>query len=114
MLRHSERWRSLPEEFKPLCLVWDCTNIPHEFAWRYLQELAFPETVIMLSPSTLEIYRGVSLLPNYWSDGEDERLVSESRYPLDKKVEQLVNREMARSLADFHQLLDTIEHKRMR
>lgn len=116
MLHHSERWRSLPEEAKPLRLVWDCIDIPPESAWRYLQQLAFPETAIVLSPSTLEMYRGVSLLPNHWIDGEpDGRLASESReYPLDEQVEQLVNREMARSLTAFRQLLDTIEKKRRR
>jgi transaldolase len=116
MLCQSIRWRSLPEGAKPLRLVWDCINIPPESAWRYLQQLAFPETVIMLPPSTLEMYRGVSLLPNHWTDGKQaERRISESQeYPWDKQVEQLVNGEMARSLTAFHQLLDTIEKKRRR
>jgi transaldolase len=116
MLHHSERWRSLPKGAKPLRLVWDCTDIPSESAWRYLQQLTFPETVIMLLPSTLEMYRGVSLLPNHWTDSEqDGRLVSGlSDYSLGEHIEQLVNREMTRSLSTFYQLLDTIEHKRIR
>lgn len=116
MLCHSDRWRTLPKGVKPLRLVWDCTDVPPESAWRYLQQLTFPETVIMLSSSTLELYREVSLLPNHWTDDEpEERLGSGSQeYPLDEPVEQLVNREMTRSLNTFHQLLDAIEHKRIR
>jgi transaldolase/glucose-6-phosphate isomerase len=114
-LRQSNDWRSLPVGVKPLRLVWDYTNIPPESAWRYLQQLAFPETRIMLSPSTLEMYRGVSLLPNHWADSGQERLVGEPRENLwDEQVERLVNAEMARSLIAFHQLLDTIEKKSKR
>jgi transaldolase/glucose-6-phosphate isomerase len=47
-LCQSERWCSLPEGVKPLRLVWDYTDIPPEFAWRYLQMLAAPGTVMML------------------------------------------------------------------
>ena len=115
-LYHSERWRSLPEEAKPLRLVWDCTDILPESAWRCLQQLAFPETRMLLSPSTVELYRGVSLIRNHGADSEQlGRLVGESReYLLDEQVARLVDAEMARSLTAFRQLLDTIEHKRRR
>ena len=115
-LYHSERWRSLPEEAKPLRLVWDCTDILPESAWRCLQQLAFPETRMLLSPSTVELYRGVSLIRNHGVDSEQlGRLVGESReYLLDEQVARLVDAEMARSLTAFRQLLDTIEHKRRR
>lgn len=48
-LCQSERWRSLPGEAKPLRLVWDCTSMPPQAAWRYIQTLAVPETVMTLS-----------------------------------------------------------------
>lgn len=116
MLRHSERWQTRPERAKPLRLVWDCTNIPPESMWHYLQQLTFSETVIMLSPSILELYREVSLLPNHWTDGETEqRLLRESQEsPWDEPIEQRVDREMMRSLNLFYQLLDAIERKRIR
>jgi transaldolase len=117
-LCHSDRWKSLPKGAKPPRLVWDYTNIPPEAAWRYLQMLALPETVIMLPPSTLELYREVSLLPTSWTDDERVEQLPTSglqmEISLDKRVEQLVNEERARSLDAFHQLLDTIEKKRMR
>lgn len=116
MLHHSKRWRNLPEGAKPLRLIWDCADISPDSAWCYLQQLAFPETGMLLSPSTVAMYRGVSLLPTHWADGESERrLVGEPReYLLDAQVEQLMDTEMMRSLTAFHQLLDTIEHKRKR
>ncbi|WP_414587309.1 transaldolase family protein [Scytonema sp. PCC 10023] len=57
------RWRSLAEGVIPLRLVWDCTDIPPESAWRYIQTLVARETVMMLEPSTLLRYREVCLLP---------------------------------------------------
>jgi hypothetical protein len=72
---------------------------------------------MMLSSSTLKMYREVSLLPTSLTDGEcvEWILASGSRdLSLDKRVDQLVNEESARSLNAFHQLLDTIEQKRMR
>ncbi len=117
-LCQSERWRSLPEGVKPLRLVWDCTDIPPKSAWRYLQTLAIPETVMMLSPSTLEMYREVSLLPTSLTDNERvERILTSGvqvEISLDERVEQLVNEEMIQALNAFQQLLDTIEQKRMR
>jgi len=107
-LSQSEGWRSLPREAKPLRLVWDCTDIPPESAWRCLQQLTFSETGMLLSPSTVELYRGVSLIRNQWADDEPRE------YRLDEQVEQLVEAEMAQSLTTFRQLLDTIEHKRIR
>jgi transaldolase len=98
-------------------LVWDCTDISPESAWRYLLTLAAPETVMMLSPSVLEMYREVSLLPTSMTDDEsaEQLLARGSReISLDKLIDQLVNEEMARSLNAFHQLLDTIEHRRIR
>jgi transaldolase len=113
----SECWRSLPKGVKPLRLVWDCTDIPPESAWRYLQTLAIPGTVIMLSPSTLELYREVSLLPTSVTDGKsvEQNLTSrlQMEIPLNGQVNQVMNEEMARSLNAFYQLLNTIEKKRM-
>jgi transaldolase len=117
-LCQSERWQSLPEGVKPLRLVWDCTDIPPEFAWRYLQTLAAPETVMMLSPSTLEMYREVSLLPTSLTDGERvERILAsgvQMEISFDERVKQLVTEERARALNAFRQLLEAIEKKRMR
>jgi transaldolase/glucose-6-phosphate isomerase len=116
-LCQSERWRSLPKGVKPLRLVWDCTDIPPEFAWRYLQMLAAPETVMMLSPSTLEMYREVSLLPTSLTDGERvERILAsgvQMEISFDERVKQLVTEERARALNAFRQLLEAIEKKRM-
>lgn len=92
--------------------------MPPQAAWRYIQTLAAPETVMMLSPSTLEMYREVSLLPTSWTNDErvEQILTSglQMEIPLDEWVEQLVNDERARSLNDFDQLLDAIEQKRIR
>jgi transaldolase/glucose-6-phosphate isomerase len=57
------RWQSLPEGVKPLRLVWDCTDILPESAWRYIPTLVARETVMMLELSTLLRYREVCLLP---------------------------------------------------
>jgi transaldolase len=100
-----------------LRLVWDCTDLLPEAAWYYLQALAAPETVMLLSPSTLELYREVSLLPTSRTEEQIEQLpISglQMEISLDERVEQLVNEERARSLNAFHQLLDTIDHKRRR
>jgi transaldolase len=116
-LCQSERWRALPEGVKPLRLVWDCTDIPPEAAWRYLQTLPAPETVMMLSPSTLEMYRDVSLLPRSLTDDARVEQIPTSgarEISWDERVDQLVNQGIARSLNAFQQLLDTIEHKRRR
>ncbi|MEX0270164.1 transaldolase family protein [Leptolyngbyaceae cyanobacterium UHCC 1019] len=117
-LCQSDRWRSLPKGAKSPRLVWDCTDIPPESAWRYLQTLAVPETVMMLSPSILEMYREVSLLPTSLIDARtaEQSLIRESQMEisLNQLVEQFVNEEITRSLNAFHQLLDAIEHKRIR
>jgi transaldolase len=116
-LCQSERWQSLPEGVKPLRLVWDCTDIPPESAWRYIQTLVAPETVMMLDLSTLLRYREVSLLPvSLTEDKQAEQVVTSglSEISLNERVDQLVNEEMVRSLNTFQQLLDTIEYKRRR
>lgn len=114
----SGRWRSLPKGAKPLRLVWDCTDVLPESAWRYLQALAIPDTVLLLSPSTLELYREVSLLPTSLTGGESVEQILTSRLQIDislnERVDQLVNEERLRSLNAFHQLLDAIEKKRIR
>lgn len=117
-LSQSKRCRSLPEGAKPLRLVWDCTNIPPESAWCYLQRLVAPETVMLLSPSTLEMYGEVSLLPTTLTDDERvERILTRGlpmEASLDERFNPLVKEEMTRSLNDFCQLLETIEQKGMR
>ena len=114
----NDRWRALPKGAKSPRLVWDCTDIPPEAAWLYLQTLAVPETVIMLSPSILEMYRKVSLLPTSLIDAgsAEQSLIRESQMEisLNQLAEQFVNEEITRSLNAFHQLLNTIEHKRVR
>ena len=116
-LCQSERWRSLPEGVKPLRLVWDCTDILPESAWRYIQTLVAPETVLLLSPATLAMYREVSLLPTSLTDSENvERIPigGSQELSLDELVNQLVDEETAQALNAFSQLLDTIEQKRIR
>ncbi len=117
-LYQSDRWRSLPDGANSLRLVWDCTGIPPQAAWRYLQTLAVPETVMMLSPSTLEMYREVSLLPTSLIDAGsgEQSLMRESQMEisLNQLVEQFVNEEITRSLNAFYQLLDAIEHRGIR
>jgi transaldolase len=113
-LCQSERWKSLPKGTKPLRLVWDCTDILPQFAWHYIQALTVPETVMLLSPSTLEMYRKVSLLPTRLIDNESDEqiLISETEILSNEQIEQLVNEEIVRSLDAFQRLLDTIKHKR--
>ena len=98
--------------------MWDCTGVSPQTAWRYIQTLVAPETVMMLSPATLAMYREVSLLPTSLIDDKstEQILVSglQMEIPLDNRLDQLVNEEIARSLSAFAQLLDTIKHKRMR
>lgn len=117
-LHQSGRWRSLHQRAKPLRLVWDCTSISSQAAWRYIQTLVAPETVLMLSPSALEMYREVPLLPTSLIDDESAKQIptseSQMEFSLNQLVEQLVNDERARSLHAFHQLLDAIEHRRIR
>ncbi|WP_143845141.1 hypothetical protein [Nostoc sp. T09] len=69
---------------------------------------------MLLSSSTLEMYRKVSLLRIRKIDGESDQqiITSETEILSDEQTEQLVDKEMARSLNTFQQLLDTIEHKR--
>lgn len=117
LFEHYQRdhWRSLSGGIQPLRLVWDCTDIPAEFMWRYIQTLETPETVLMLKPSTLERYRQVSLLPvSLKEDEQAEKQVTSEwlEISLDEQANQLMNQEMTRSLNAFQQLLDTIEHKR--
>ena len=68
---------------------------------------------MLLSPSTLEMYRKISLLPTRLIDDESDEqiLTSETEILSYEQIDQLVNEEMARSLDAFQQLLDTIEHK---
>lgn len=110
-----KHWQSLPKETQPLCLVWDCTDIPPEFMWRYIQTLETPETVLMLKLSTLERYRQVSLLPVSLKENvqAEKQMTSEwLEISLNEHADQLMNQEVTRSLNAFQQLLDTIEHKR--
>ena len=113
-LGQSERWRSIAGGAKPLRLVWDCTDVLPESAWRYLQTLVAPETVIMLSPSVLEMYREVSLLPTSLIDAEQLLASGLRGLALNELLDQLVSEEIARSLNTFHQLLDAIKHRRIR
>lgn len=116
-LYQREREQSLPAGTKPPRLMWDCTDIPPESAWCYFQMLVAPETVMLLSPSTLEMYRQVSLLPtSLTDDGRVERILT-SDLPmvtaLDERVNPLVSEEIARSRYNFHQLLKAIVQKKM-
>ena len=117
-LHQSGRWRSLFEGIKPLRLVWDCTDIPPKSAWRYLQTLAVPETVMMLSPTTLETYREVSLLPTSLADSEQGEQMPVSGLQMEtvlaERVDSFVNEERERLSNAFRQLLDAIEQKKMR
>lgn len=109
------RKRSLPEGVNPPRLVWDCTAVLPESVWHYLPSLATPETVMLLSPSTLEKYREGCLLPVSLTEHEQagQWMTSElSEIALNEQVDQFVNKEIMRSLNTFQQLLDTIEHKR--
>ena len=117
-LGQSERWRSFPEGVKPLRLVWDCTEMLPALAWYYLQILVVPETVMLLSPATLETYREVSLLPTSLIDDEQVEQMLPSglqiNAALDVWVDQLVQEERARSLHDFERLLEVIAQKTSR
>ncbi len=113
----SQRWSSLHEKANPLRLVWDCTGICPQDAWRYIQSLAIPETAIILSPSTLETYSEVSLLPIRLIDnpeGAEQILASLLRtgISLDGIINQLVNEEIARAMKNFDQFLNTSNQKR--
>ncbi|MBD2075125.1 transaldolase [Phormidium sp. FACHB-592] len=116
-LGQSARWRSLPKGAKPLRLVWDYTEIPPASAWHYLQTLVAPGTVVMLSPSMLEMYREVSLLPTSLTGNKRAKQIPanepQTKISLDEQVD-FANEDIARSFKDFHQLLDAIEHKRKR
>jgi transaldolase len=96
--------------------VWDCTDVPPASTWPYLEHLAFPETVVMLLPSILEMYREVSLLPTGLinTGSAEQSLIRESQMEisLNQLVEQFVNEKITRSLNTYQQLIDTIEHKR--
>ena len=117
-LHQSGRWQSLSGEIKPLRLVWDCTDISPESVWRYLQTLAVPETVMMLSLTTLEMYREVSLLPTSLAGGEQDEQIPMSGLQMEtvlaERVNSFVNEERERSSNAFRQLLDAIEQKKMR
>ncbi|MEH2432869.1 MAG: transaldolase family protein [Nostoc sp.] len=114
-LCRSERQRSLPGGAKPLRLVWDCTDVSPESAWRYLQALVVPETVMLLSPLTLERYREVSLLLTSFTDDESAETPLArvlQGIALDECIDQLLSEEMARSLNTFDRLLEAIDQKR--
>jgi transaldolase len=111
------RLRALRQQAKPPRLVWDCTGMQPQDAWRYVQALAVPETAIVLSQSTLETYSEVSLLPTSRIDTleETEQILASlppMKIPLDEIANRLFNEEIARSMKDFDQLLNTIERKR--
>lgn len=114
----SERWEALSKKANPLRLVWDCTGIHPQDAWHYVQSLAAPGTALMLSPSTLETYSQVSLLPTNLIDNleEAEQILAslqQMELSLDEISNQLVNEEITRSMNAFEQLLKTIEGKRI-
>ena len=70
-----------------------------------------------VSPSTLEMYREVSVLPRSLTDDARVEQIPTSgarEISWDERVDQLVNQGIAGSLNTFQQLLDTIEHKRRR
>jgi len=113
----SDRWTTLCKQANPLRLVWDCTGLHPQDAWRYIQALAVPETAIVLSSPTLEAYSGVSLLPTSLLDNfEEAEQILASLLPtetsLDEIINRLINEEVARLMQDFDQLLNTIERKR--
>ncbi|MDF5713983.1 MAG: transaldolase family protein [Rhizonema sp. NSF051] len=113
----SARWKALQGRANPIRLVWDCTDIQPQDTWRYIQVLAFPGTVILLSKAALEMYQEVSLLPmSVIGSCIVEQILT--NFPLvaislDELVDQLVHEEMTRSLNAFDQLLDEIAQKRM-
>lgn len=106
----SDRWTTLCKEANPLRLVWDCTDIHPQDAWRNVQALAFPRTAIVLSRSTLDTYGEVSLLPTDLvnNDKEVEQVVAtlpQMEISLHEIANQLINEEVTRSMKDFEQLL---------
>lgn len=114
----SDRWTTLCKEANLLRLVWDCTDIHPQDAWRYIQALAVSESAIVLSPATLEAYGEVSLLPTDLVNNhkEVEQIVAtlpQTEISLNEFANQLVNEEIARSIKYFEQLLNTIERKRI-
>jgi transaldolase len=114
----SDRWKNLCKEANPLRLTWDCTDINPQDAWRYIQALAVPETAIVLSRSTLEAYGEVSLLStdlvnNYKEVEQILATLPQTEISLNEIANRLVNEEVARSMKDFEQLLNTIERKRI-
>jgi transaldolase len=114
----SDRWKTLCKEANPLRLVWDCTDLHPQDAWRYIQALTVPETAIVLSRSTLEAYGEVSLLPtnlvnNYKEAEQVMATLPQTEISLNEIANRLVNEEVARSMKDFDQLLNTIERKRI-
>jgi transaldolase len=116
-IRQSDRWKALFERVNPPQLMWDCTDVYPKNAWRYIQSLALPGTTIVLSPSTLETYGEVSLLPMNLTDalaGAEQILavLPQMKISLDNIANQLANEEIARSLNTFNQLLNTIDQKR--
>ena len=116
-LCQSKCWKALHKRANPPHLVWDYTGIRPQDAWRYIQSLAFSDTAIALSPSTLEAYGEVSLLTTSLIDNlEGAEKVSASLPPteisLDKIANRLVDEEVARSIKNFDQLLNTINQKR--
>ncbi len=117
-VHQSDHWKTLYNQANPLRLVWDCTDLHAQDAWRYVQALAVPKTAIVLSPSTLETYSEVSLLPAGLIDNfeEAEQILASlllREISLDDIVNRLVKEEVARLMTDFDQLLNTIEQKRI-
>lgn len=113
----SDRWKSLRKEANPLRLVWDCIDHPRN-AWRHIQALTVPETAIALSQLTLEAYGGVSLLPASLLDNLEraEQILArlwDVETSFDEIINRLINEEIAQSMKDFEQLLNTIEQKRI-
>lgn len=114
----SDLWKTPYKAANPLRLVWDCTDLRPQDAWRYVQALTVPETTIVLSRSTLEAYSELSLLPTDLvnNDKEVEQVVAtlpQTEISLNEIANRLVNEEVARSMKDFEQLLNTIERKRV-
>ena len=118
----SDRWTTLCKDAKckeanPLRLVWDCTDLHPQDAWRYIQTLAVPETAIVLSLPILEAYGEISLLPTDLVNNHKEVEQILVKLPrlgtsLNEIADRLVNEEVARLMKDFDQLLNTIERKR--
>jgi transaldolase len=113
----SDRWKTLCKQVHPLRLVWNCTGMQLQDTWCSVQALAALETAVVLAPSVLETYSEVSLLPAKLVNNveEAEQMMAsflEKDIALDQITDQLVSEEIARSMKDFDQLLNTIEQKR--